>query len=239
MGAKAPYSSIKGPYMKKILHIFFLIAFCGAICASTATYKSQTSVEYSFLNERLGPIAQNGMISTTIYNMPDYGSLDFKIGAVSSGSLVTANVIWKNSSGTTLFTEILRSGAPIRKMLSNVATIQIKSQRTSTVNVTGNILLTQNPGLPKAKIWNQIAITAGTTATTTTVTDATQGFWHIKTDQKIHLEFLGGTATTADYDLASGAALDFGSTNVYFKSGDTIKMIAATTTANVTGFVYE
>ena len=225
--------------MKKIIIILSILLAPIITLGSSGTYRNLTSTEFDFYNQKL-----NGTpISTTFFNATDYNSLDFTIGGVSSGTLVTANIIWQSPSGVTLVTETLRSGIPINRMISNIVTVQIKQQQSATVNVTGNIIIAQKLFQNKRKILATLKFSVNPTSTSITVTQNMQGYWMLRSTQKTHISFptrlnsTAPTATTAMFFLNADDFVDLGP--IYFTSGEIVKMIANTVTSNVYGEVYE
>ena len=217
--------------MKKIaLFLFFLASM--PVFAITGMYKAGGSLEFFFNNH---DVSVGSPISTTFFNATDYSSLDLNIGAVSSGVLSTANVIWKSPNGSIIGTEVLKAGVPIRRMLSNSVTIQILGKE-SPVTVTGNILISQKEFSTKKRIKSYLKFNVANGGTTIVVDQSMQGYWFIRTDQKIYVNWAGTTATNTDFVLNISDALD---TGVYFMVGDTIKFLADSVTAKVTGYTYE
>lgn len=207
--------------------IFPIIAF-----AATKTIESTRGyTQYDFTNESIS----NGSYLEKSFSYIANQSLDFKIGASSSGTISTANVIWKLNDGTTLASEVLYAGRPIRKPLSGFVTVRIMNNTGGSVTVTGNILFS-NQMTGKTKLRSLIGLTIPPSNTLVTITAATQGYWFLRTDQKIYIDFAGGTATSSDFYLNANDTLD---TKLFFSAGDTIRMLAASATANVTGYSYE
>lgn len=226
--------------MKKYLVIFLFLV--GTIVqASTSTLVTDGSIEYTFLNEQLGTA---NIIQKSFSNAADYQSLDFNIGSVSAGSIPTASVTWLTQDGKTILTDVLKSGSPIRRMHSNLLVVRLMHQTTSAiVRVTGNIILTKLQVERKSRVVYPLSFTVGTTSTSVTVTGNMQGYWYLQTDQKIHISYprdgilqTAPNATTSMEYLNANSSID---TGAYFKNGEVLKFIAATTTASVRGHTYE
>lgn len=222
------------------LTLGLLLGLCVAGSASAATSSAQpvngTNYQAYFINGETIPTSS--YIEKTIYGVARWESISVLWISSSSGTITTANIIWsvpRNGGVLTARNDYMAAnGQPYRSIVSDIATVRIYSNKTSSIQVTANIVLRGTDSAPKRHKSN-LALTVPATSTTFTVTAATQGYWLIRPNIKIYLDLDGGTATSGDLWLNAN---DVFNTN-YLKSGDVIKMVSATTTANVLGEVYE
>jgi hypothetical protein len=217
--------------MKKLATLLFLFVFANiAFCSTKFIDSGKGTIDYNFLNESI----TNGSYLEKTFSYVGNQRIDFNATS-SSGTITTANVAWILNDGTVLASETLISGVPIKKPLSSFVRVRVMNTTGGTVTATGNIML--SPSLEQKKKYRAyLQLTIPASSTTVTVTQANQGFWFFKTDQKIYVDWAGGTATSADFIMNANDAID---TGVFYTSGDVIKMKADSATANVTGYSYE
>lgn len=131
-----------------------LILFSGLAFAQYTPWASLTTANSATLHRgnkffqvdfKGNEISPNSYFEINFDAVGTYDALDFKIASVSSGSVqTTANVIWETLTGDQISTETLTSGTAIVKMTSAWCKVRIHNNLSSTVNVTGNLLFTDD-----------------------------------------------------------------------------------------------
>lgn len=214
----------------KLLSLFLAILMTPVLGSTKLIDSNKGTLDYNFWNESI----TNGSYLEKTFSYVGNQRIDFKATS-STGTLTTANVAWLLSDGTVLSSETLVSGASIKNNKSSFVRVRIMNNTGSNVTATGNIFVSQTQdNKKKYRAYIQLTIPASSTAVT--VTQANQGYWFFKTDQKIYVDWAGGTATSSDFLMNTGDAID---TGIFFTAGDVIKMKADSVTANVTGYSYE
>lgn len=227
--------------MKKFLLLLLIVGvaqgFISGATFSNSPVKGVESANLWYLNET---IPTSSYIEKTIYDVGGYSSFVINLYSMSAGSITTANVDWFVYSAGSLVTvnsTVQSLGVAISDFKSDIVRIRLNSNQAASVTVTGNILFKYLGAKTNRKVIGNLSMDIPASSTTVTVTPATQGYWYFRTNQKMYVDFAGGTASSDDTLFNANDAFD--STPVFFKSGDIVKMIADSTTANVRGFVYE
>lgn len=219
--------------MRAILAFFMGALLCAPIFATTKYIDRGESQEYVFYGES---IATGSYLERFFPYVGNLRSIDFRITSTNpSTTIATANAIWKTPDGDTLLSEIIYSGIPIIPK-SQFLTVRIYNPSGSVVSATGNILL-NSIDKGRKRIVGNISLDIPNSSTTVTVDSSTKGYWYFRTNAKVYIDWAGGTATSDDTVFNAGDAID--TYPVYLRSGDVIKAISDTGTANIRGFIYE
>lgn len=227
--------------MRRLSALFVsIIALCAPIMGATFSgdlIKGTQSASMIFVNET---IPTSSYLEKTFYAIGGFNSIVLNVGSVSAGSIATANVDWFVQSGgipVTINQSIERAGTAITDIKSDIVRIRINSNQAAPVTVTGNIMFRYIGEKRNRTIIGNLSLDIPASSTTVTVTTATQGYWYFRTSAKIYVDFAGGTATSDDAVFNALDAIDM--YPVYLRSGDIIKIISDSGTANLRGFIYE
>jgi hypothetical protein len=124
--------------MRAILAFVFGALLCAPLFATTKLIDRGDAKVFFFRNEA---IATSSYLEKAFDNVGGLTSLEFSVASVSSGSVSTANVVWLMDDGSTLNTQTLTSHTPITYARSDYMKIQLYSNVTASVTITGNVII--------------------------------------------------------------------------------------------------
>lgn len=228
--------------MKKLAVFIFCLSFGIAVNAATISApinKGQGYQSVYLLNES---ISAHSYTEKTFYQIGGFNSLSCKVYSVSAGSIPTASARWEvpNAGGvlTVASSYFKTDGTQFSDFLADNVTIRIYNAQGSTVRVTGNIVLRNSNQTQQKSVRSIISATVLTSAATTlNITAQTQGYLYLKTNKRVFINLLGTAASASDLYVNDDESVDF--TPIFLKAGDKVSILAASSTATVSGFIYE
>lgn len=130
-----------------VLNLFNELAFSAVITnpySNSAVRQQAGMIQIDLKNQEITP---NASLEYFFDWIGEWDAINFHIASASTGNITTANISYKQypaASGTEISSEILTSGTPIVNFKSGYFVLAINNLLSTTVNVTGNILLTND-----------------------------------------------------------------------------------------------